>query len=115
MVEAIFRAYRHVYLLGKDNKLRPIDLGRITSSQAGSIVELILRELLRCEEITDGVSPAKLIKSWPPTLVEWTTKAARDAFYSIEIKIDYKQAQSKADETRSGLKELGLDDTATLS
>jgi hypothetical protein len=80
--EAIFRTYRHVYLLGKDNKLRPIDLGQITSSSAGSIVELILRELQRCEEITDGISPAKLIKFWPPALVEWSTKAVRDAFYS---------------------------------
>jgi hypothetical protein len=80
--EAIFRTYRHVYLLGKDNKLRPIDLGQITSSSVGSIVELILRELQRCEEITDGISPAKLIKYWPPVLVEWSTKAVRDAFYS---------------------------------
>ncbi|MBY0524639.1 MAG: DUF499 domain-containing protein [Gemmataceae bacterium] len=80
--EAIFRTYRHVYLLGKDHKLRPIDLGQITSSSAGSIVELILRELQRCEEITDGISPAKLIKYWPPALVEWSTKAVRDAFYS---------------------------------
>ena len=62
--------------------MRPIDLGQITSSSAGSIVELILRELLRCEEITDGISPSKLIKFWPPALVEWSTKAARDAFYS---------------------------------
>jgi hypothetical protein len=80
--EAIFRTYRHVFLLGKDNKLRPIDLGQITSSSAGSIVELILRELQRCEEITDGISPNKLIKYWPPALVEWSTKAVRDAFYS---------------------------------
>ena len=80
--EAIFRTYRHVFLLGKDNKLRPIDLGQITSSSAGSIVELILRELHRCEEITDGISPNKLIKYWPPALVEWSTKAVRDAFYS---------------------------------
>ena len=36
----------------------------------------------RCEEITDGISPAKLIKYWPPALVEWSTKAVRDAFYS---------------------------------
>jgi hypothetical protein len=80
--EAIFRTYRHVGLLGKDNKLRPIDLGQITSSSAGSIVELILRELQRCEEVTDGISAAKLIKCWPPALVEWSTKAVRDAFYS---------------------------------
>ena len=80
--ETIFRTYRHIYLLGKDNKLRPIDLGQITSSSASSIVELILRELQRCEEITDGINPNKLIKYWPPALVEWSTKAVRDAFYS---------------------------------
>src|SRR5207253_2106540 len=80
--ETIFRTYRHVFLLGKDNKLRPIDLGQITSSSAGSLVELIIRELQRCEEITDGISPAKLIKYWPPALVEWSTKSVRDAFYS---------------------------------
>jgi predicted AAA+ superfamily ATPase len=80
--EAIFRTYRFVYLLGKDNKLREVPLGQITSSSAGSIVELILRELQRCEEITEGISPAKLIKYWPPALVEWSTKAVRDAFYS---------------------------------
>jgi hypothetical protein len=80
--EAIFRSYRHVHLLGKDNKLRPIDLGQITSSAAASIVELILRELERGDEITSGVSPSKLIKNWPPALTEWSTKAARDAFYS---------------------------------
>jgi len=80
--EAIFRAYRYVFVLGKDNKLRPIDLGKVTSSSAGSIVELILRELQRYEEVTDGISPAKLIKFWPPALIEWSTKAVRDAFYS---------------------------------
>jgi hypothetical protein len=80
--EAILRSYRHVYLLGKDNKLRDVDLGQITSSSAGSIVELILRELERNDEVTSGVSPSKLIKSWPPALTEWSTKAARDAFYS---------------------------------
>lgn len=80
--EAIFRSYRHVYLLGKDNKLRAIDLGQITSSSAGSIVELILRELERSDEITTGMSPTKLIRYWPPALVEWSTQAVRDAFYS---------------------------------
>lgn len=80
--ETIFRTYRHVYLLGKDNKLRPIDLGQITSSSAGSIVELFLRELTKSDEITSDVPPRKLINYWPPALVEWSTKAVRDAFYS---------------------------------
>jgi len=34
---------------------------------------------------------------------------------SFEVGIDREQAQSKLDETRSGLKELGLNDTASLS
>jgi len=44
-------------------------------------VELILRELERNDEITSGVSVAKLVKSWP-SLIERATKAVRDAFYS---------------------------------
>ena len=34
---------------------------------------------------------------------------------SFEVALDRDQAQSKADEARSGLKELGLDDTASLT
>ena len=80
--EAIWRAYRYVYLLGKDNKLRQIDLGQITSSMAGSLVELYLNELARTDEITPGVGANKLLKYWPPALTEWSTKGVRDAFFS---------------------------------
>jgi len=80
--EAIFRSYRHVYLLGKDNKLRAIPMGQITSSSAGSIVELILRELEKSDEIASAIGPSKLIRFWPGAMVEWSTKAVRDAFFS---------------------------------
>ncbi len=80
--ESIWRAYRYVYLLGKDNKLRQIDLGQITSSMAGSLIELYLNELGRTDEITPGVGANKLLKYWPPALTEWSTKGVRDAFYS---------------------------------
>ncbi|HUT95952.1 MAG TPA: DUF499 domain-containing protein [Thermoguttaceae bacterium] len=80
--ESLWRAHRHLYLLGKDNTLREIDLGQITSSMAGNIVELILRELSRGDEITPTVGPSKLTKYWPPALTEWSTKGVRDAFYS---------------------------------
>jgi hypothetical protein len=79
--EAIFRAYRHVCLLGKDNKLQHVDLGQITSS-GGTLGEIILRELGRLDVITQGVSPNKLLKFWPPALTEWSTESVRDAFYS---------------------------------
>ena len=80
--EVIFRAYRHIYLLGKDNKLQHVDLGQITSSSAASHVELILRHLSPPDIVVEGVSPNKLLKYWPPALVEWSTQSVRDAFYS---------------------------------
>ncbi|MBP60008.1 MAG: hypothetical protein CMJ62_00660 [Planctomycetaceae bacterium] len=82
LIEAVWRSYRHLYLLGKDNKLRQIDLGQITSSMAGSLVELYINELSRTDEITPGVGPNKLLKYWPPALTEWSTKGVRDAFFS---------------------------------
>jgi len=80
--EAIWRSYRHLYLLGKDNTLRQIDLGQITSSMAGCLVELYINELSRTDEITPGVGANKLLKYWPPALTEWSTKGVRDAFFS---------------------------------
>ena len=81
----MFRAYRHLYLLDKNNALRHIDLGQITSSATtpnDGLVGLYLRELRRNDEITEGVSPLKLVKYWPPALTEWSTAGVRDAFYS---------------------------------
>lgn len=83
--EDLFRAYRHLYLLDKNNAVRHIDLGQITSSTttpSDGIVGLYLRELRRNDEITEGVSPLKLVKYWPPALTEWSTAGVRDAFYS---------------------------------
>lgn len=80
--ESLWRAHRRLYLLGKDNALREIDLGQITSSMADNIVELYLHELGRSDEITSGVGPTRLVKYWPPALREWSTKGVRDAFYS---------------------------------
>ena len=34
---------------------------------------------------------------------------------SFEVSVDSDQAQSKADDTRAGLKELGLDDGSSVS
>jgi hypothetical protein len=86
--EAIFRAYKHLYLLGKDNKLRHIDLGNITSSSAGSLVEIYLQRLGPnggLDEIVDSVPARKLPGFWPASLNEWSTKAVRDAFYSSPL------------------------------
>ena len=86
--EAIFRAYRHLYLLGKDNKLRHVDLGSITSSAAGCLVEVYLQRLGSnggLDEIVDLVPARKLANYWPASSTEWSTKAVRNAFYSSPL------------------------------
>jgi hypothetical protein len=83
--EAVWRSYRYLYLLGKDNSLREIDLGQITSSMAGSHSELILNRLIKDDEVTDAVGANRLLKYWPPAFTEWSTKALRDAFFSSPL------------------------------
>ncbi len=80
--EAVWRTYKHVLLLGRDNALQEIDLGLVNSSAAGSLVELILNRLRERDEVTETVGASKLIKAWPPAIKEWTTRAVRDAFFA---------------------------------
>ncbi|MBI4814845.1 MAG: ATP-binding protein [Deltaproteobacteria bacterium] len=80
--EAVWRAYKNVFLLADDNSLRKIDLGLVHSSASSSMVELILSRLKQEDIVVDGVSPNFLTRYWPPALPEWSTKSVRDAFYA---------------------------------
>jgi hypothetical protein len=80
--EAVWRAYKNVFLLADDNSLRKIDLGLVHSSAANSLVELMLSRLEQEDIVVRGVSPNFLIRYWPPALPEWSTKSVRDAFYA---------------------------------
>ena len=82
LTEAVWQAYKNVFLLEENNELRKIDLGKIHSSAATSIVELILSRLQQVDLLTNVVSVNTLVNNWPPALPEWTTKALRDAFYA---------------------------------
>jgi hypothetical protein len=82
--EALFRSYRHLFLLDKDNHVKNIDLGQITSSsvEGGRLSDLIVRELVKLDEIAESVGPTKLVRFWPPALTEWSTKDVRNAFFA---------------------------------
>jgi hypothetical protein len=80
--EAIWRSYRHVFLLGKSNALKDTDLGQINSSMAPTLPDLIVSTLRKDDEITDVVGASRLVRFWPPALTEWPTKAVRDAFFA---------------------------------
>jgi hypothetical protein len=80
--EAIWRAYRHVILLGKDNSLDMIDLGLVTSSGASSPVDQVIQRLQQEDRVQKGISPQFLVRNWPPAFKEWSTKDVRDAMFA---------------------------------
>ena len=80
--EAIWRAYRHVFLLNRESVLRQVDLGIVTRSQASSPTENLLNRLFSDDIISGAPSASKLIRWWPPALSAWPTRAVRDAFFT---------------------------------
>lgn len=80
--EAVWRAYRYIFLLAADSSLHRIDLGLLHVSSATSMVDLILSRLKQDDLATDGVGPIFLNRLWPPALPEWSTKSVRDTFYA---------------------------------
>ncbi len=80
--EAIWRSYRHVFLLGDGDTLEHLDLGLVHSSSADSIPALILSRMDYRDLATEQIKPEVVIEHWPPALPEWSTQSVRDAFYS---------------------------------
>jgi hypothetical protein len=81
--EGVWRAYKHILLLGEDNKLRKVDLGELLhSSAAESLVSLIISRLKQEGIVEESISPDFLVRNWPPALEEWSTKAVRDTFFA---------------------------------
>ena len=80
--DAIWRAYRHIFLLSKTNTLKDMDLGQINWTMAPSLPELIVNTLRKDDEITEKVGASRLVRFWPSALTEWSTKAVRDAFFA---------------------------------
>ncbi len=80
--DAVWRAYKNILMLGKDNKLHKVDLGLVHSSQAQSLIRLIIDRLRQDGDIETGISPNFLIRHWPPAFTEWSTKSVRDIFFA---------------------------------
>jgi hypothetical protein len=81
--ESVWRAYKNLFLLAKDNQIRPVDLGLNHSGSADSITALILHKLRQDGEVVkDSPSPNLLTRNWPPAFAEWSTKSVRDAFFA---------------------------------
>ena len=81
--ESIWRSYKYVLLLAKDNSLATKDLGLVhSSSTEGGPVANALQRLLTDGDIEKGVGAQFLARNWPPAITEWSTKQVRDVFYA---------------------------------
>ena len=80
--EAVWRSYKNIFILGKDGEWKRVDLGLVHSSAAESFVKLIVTRLAQEGDLEEEVSANFLVRNWPPALSEWSTKAARDAFFA---------------------------------
>lgn len=83
--ESIWRTYKHIVLLAKDNSLKRVDLGLVHSSAADTPLSNVLIRLTADGDVEKGVSPNFLMRNWPPAFKEWSTKAVRDAFYASPV------------------------------
>lgn len=80
--ESVWRTYKNILLLDKDNQMRHVDLGLVHSSAADSIVSMIISRLRQDGDIEDVISPNFLIRKWPPAFKEWSIKSVRDMFFA---------------------------------
>ena len=82
--ESVWRTYKNIFLLGKDNTLRHVDLGLIhSSSGTDSVTTYILERLWKDGDVERAsLSPNFLVRNWPPAFKEWSTKAVRDTCFA---------------------------------
>ncbi|MGI8605371.1 MAG: ATP-binding protein [Verrucomicrobiales bacterium] len=81
--ESVWRSFRYIFLLSKDNSMRQVDLGLVHSSSAtGGPIENILNHLMTDGDFDKGVSVRLLLKNWSGAFTEWPTKSVRDALYA---------------------------------
>jgi hypothetical protein len=82
LTESVWRAYKNILFLGRDNQIETIDLGIVTSSAAESMTKFVLSSLRQKDIIAKDVLPRYLVRNWPPAFTEWSTKSVRDAFFA---------------------------------
>lgn len=78
--ETIWRAYKNLVMWGMDGQLKQVDLGRVHSSAASSIIALIINHLQSNDDVTPSVGASSLVRNWTGNEL-WSTKAVRDAFF----------------------------------
>ncbi|MBN1482772.1 DUF499 domain-containing protein [candidate division KSB1 bacterium] len=82
LTESVWRSYKNVLYLGRDNQIETLDLGLVTSSSAETFTGLILSNLRQKDIVVKEVPARYLVRNWPPAFTEWSTRGVRDAFFA---------------------------------
>jgi hypothetical protein len=80
--ETVWRTYKNIAILGKNNDMRVIDLGLVHSSAADTLMNLVINRLRQDGEVEDAISPNFLVRNWSPAFKEWSTRSVQDAFFA---------------------------------
>jgi hypothetical protein len=80
--ECVWRSYKFLMLLGKDNEIHTINLGLVHSSAAKTLLDLILLRLRQDGEVVENIGVNFLLRHWPPAFKEWSTKSVRDTVFA---------------------------------
>ena len=83
--EAVWRTYKNVAILNRDNSIRIVDLGLVHSSAADSMAAIIMTRLNEEDESAPNVSSSFLIRNWPPAHTEWSTRSVRNVFFASPL------------------------------
>jgi len=83
--ETVWRTYKYLVLLSKDNTMKVVDLGLVHSSAGETIMSLILQRLRQDGEVEKALSSRILVANWPPAFAEWSTKAVREAVFASPV------------------------------
>lgn len=83
LLENVWKAYRTLVYLDRDNTLQEDNLGLMHSSQSGGLPACIVSHLLSKGEVVEDLAPALLVRNWPPAFVDgWSTRNVRDTLYA---------------------------------
>jgi len=82
LTESVWRTYKNIMYLDKENNIETLDLGLVTVSAAETFTKHILSVLRQKDIVVKEVPPRFLVRNWPPAFTEWNTKAVRDAFFA---------------------------------
>jgi Protein of unknown function (DUF499) len=83
--ESVWRSYKFLLLLGKDNAIHTINLGLVHSSAAKTLLDFILLRLRQDGEVVENIGVNFLLRHWPPAFTEWSTKSVRDTVYASPL------------------------------